>query len=145
LYKEAKAAILNEEVVMPEYFSAEAKDLITRLLDKNFKTRLGCTEFECKDSIKKHPFFANIDWDKLAKCEIPAPYTPKLKSVDDLNYIDPMFKNAVISKAKEQPTAVEKKANKMHINWDFAYVHPRYKLGIADAIEEQKQQQQESK
>jgi hypothetical protein len=39
---------------------------------------------------------------------------------------------------KEKPTPLEKKANKLHADWEFAYVHPRYNQAIEEIIEEQK-------
>ena len=43
--------------------SDELKDLITKLLDKNPTKRLGTTNDA--DEIVNHPFFADMDWDKL--------------------------------------------------------------------------------
>ena len=44
--------------------SEEAKDLITKLLDRNFKNRLGAYDV---DDIKNHPFFEGIDWNNIKK------------------------------------------------------------------------------
>ena len=43
--------------------SDSAKDLVGRLLDKNYKTRLG--SLPGRYGIKSHPFFKNIDWADL--------------------------------------------------------------------------------
>ena len=40
------------------------------------------------DSIKKHPFFADIDWDKVMNKEYKAPIRPKLKNGWDTKYFD---------------------------------------------------------
>ena len=84
---------------MPESFSPEAADLIKKFLDKNPKTRLGCCNREILD-IKEHPFFASIDWEKLAKKELEPPYIPKLENEEDCKYIDNDFKKRPIPEQK---------------------------------------------
>lgn len=50
------------------------KDLITKLLCRKRIFRLGNLEKGSKD-IKEHPYFKDVDWEKMLKQEIP---TPKL-------------------------------------------------------------------
>lgn len=47
----------------PFFVSADAQDIMTRLLRKEPKKRLGYKDFE--QTIKKHRFFRKIDWKKL--------------------------------------------------------------------------------
>lgn len=54
-------AILFQEVPFPSFISPEAKDLISKLLDVNPKTRLGAGVNGAKN-IKSHIFFKSIDW-----------------------------------------------------------------------------------
>ena len=54
--------------------SDDLKDLIRRLLDKNPNTRLGSKGDA--DEIVYHPWFHDVDWDKLMKKELTAPYIP---------------------------------------------------------------------
>ena len=63
--------------------SADAQDLIVKLLDKNKKTRLGANGI---DEILKHPWFRNLDIEKLLKKELEPPYKPEIK--EDLAYFD---------------------------------------------------------
>jgi serine/threonine protein kinase len=63
---------------MPSNFSPEASDLVSKLLDKNPSTRIGCVKERGILDIKEHPWFAEIDWDKLAKKQLTPPYQPKL-------------------------------------------------------------------
>ncbi|RNF12738.1 rac serine-threonine kinase-like protein [Trypanosoma rangeli] len=51
--------------------SEQAKDLLHRLLDRNPQTRLQDLE-----EFKKHPFFDDIDWEKLSQREIEPPFRP---------------------------------------------------------------------
>lgn len=68
--------------------SPMAKDIIKKLLDKNRKKRLG-SNGGLKE-ILAHPFFADIDLEKLLKKEIPPPYMPKMAQKEgfDLSYFD---------------------------------------------------------
>lgn len=50
--------------------SEDAKSLIRRLLDINQNTRLGANGIQ---EIKKHPFFASVDWEKMYKKQIAPP------------------------------------------------------------------------
>uniref|UniRef100_K3WPX8 Protein kinase domain-containing protein n=1 Tax=Globisporangium ultimum (strain ATCC 200006 / CBS 805.95 / DAOM BR144) TaxID=431595 RepID=K3WPX8_GLOUD len=56
---------------LPEYLSDEAKDLITKLLQKDPKARLGSGEAGIND-IKVHPFFRGIDFDNHMQAPLPA-------------------------------------------------------------------------
>lgn len=53
--------------------SADAQDLIVKLLDKNRKTRLGANGI---DEILEHPWFSDIDKDRLLAKELDPPYVP---------------------------------------------------------------------
>ena len=63
--------------------SPEAQDLIVKLLDKNRMTRLGVNGVQ---EILSHPWFKDLDMDKLLKKELTPPYIPKVKA--DLAYFD---------------------------------------------------------
>jgi hypothetical protein len=71
--------ILNKEVQYPNNvnISDTAKDLISKLLNKQSDKRLGSNNgFE---EIKKHEFFKDINFDDLINKKINAPYKPILK------------------------------------------------------------------
>jgi len=53
--------------------SEEAKDLISRLLDKEKKTRLGANGV---DEILSHPWFGDLDTQKLLRRELESSYKP---------------------------------------------------------------------
>ena len=55
--------------------SEPVKDILKRLLDRDPTRRLGV---KGTDEVKKHPFFATIDWDKLLRKQIPAPFRPNV-------------------------------------------------------------------
>ena len=71
--------------------SEDAKDVIRKLLEKNPKKRLGSQNGI--EEIKKHPFFASIDFDLIVQKKIPAPFIPELTNDTDVQYFDEEFTN----------------------------------------------------
>lgn len=64
--------ILKKKLTLPFYMSADAKDIITKLLKKNPRSRLGANEAEDLPKMRKHRFFRKLDWKKLeAREEVP--------------------------------------------------------------------------
>jgi len=82
--------ILNGDLRFPSYISPEAQGLLEGLLTRDPEKRLGSATKDAKD-IKSHPFFKNIDWDKLYRKEIVAQFVPPVKSEADTAHIDPVF------------------------------------------------------
>jgi len=65
-------------------FSPVLKDLLSKLLDKNKLTRLGSKGAE---SVRSHPWFQNIKWNKLLSKDHRAPFVPVLKAEDDVQWL----------------------------------------------------------
>lgn len=82
--------ILNAELKFPSHVSPAAQDLLTGLLTRDPEKRLG-NGSDGYGAIKKHPFFSEIDWDKLEKKEIEPPFKPGVRSKTDISQIDTMF------------------------------------------------------
>jgi serum/glucocorticoid-regulated kinase 2 len=55
--------------------SSDARNLITRLLNREPEGRLGS---EGAEEIKKHPFFKSIDFKKLLAKQIQPPFKPNV-------------------------------------------------------------------
>ena len=87
--------ILTEEVRIPPFMSADAKDLIVHLLEKNPNFRLGGGSDTGAKDVLDHPFFAPIDLVKLENKEIAPPFVPTIKSETDASNFDPTFTNEV--------------------------------------------------
>ncbi|KAF2133237.1 kinase-like protein [Dothidotthia symphoricarpi CBS 119687] len=68
--------IVKQKLALPYYMSADAKDLLTRLLRKEPKKRLGYNMPKDLQIIKSHRFFRKIDWKKLQARELEPPIQP---------------------------------------------------------------------
>jgi serine/threonine protein kinase len=73
--------------VYPKYFSEEAVDLLKHLLTPDLSSRYGNLKGGCQDVID-HPWFKSIDFDKLAKREIKAPFIPHVQGEGDASNFD---------------------------------------------------------
>jgi serine/threonine protein kinase len=74
LYKNIERGSLS----LPKYLSADARSLITGLLNKNPEKRLGGREDA--EEIKRHPWFAGIDWE-VAENRGLKPPKPEVREV----------------------------------------------------------------
>eukprot|EP00656_Telonema_subtile_P033681 TRINITY_DN3747_c0_g2_i1.p1 TRINITY_DN3747_c0_g2~~TRINITY_DN3747_c0_g2_i1.p1 ORF type:complete len:620 (+),score=129.25 TRINITY_DN3747_c0_g2_i1:33-1892(+) len=70
-----KDRICNEKVKLPSFLSSECHSLFKGLLHRDPEMRLGASMCN-HSSIRKHPFFKGINWDKLEACEIEPPIRP---------------------------------------------------------------------
>ncbi|KAL0586577.1 hypothetical protein ABG067_003751 [Albugo candida] len=64
----------------PPYVSRQAESIIRQLLNRNPKERLGANG--CSE-VKNHPFFEDIDWEKLLRKEIQPPFRPCHTAMND--------------------------------------------------------------
>ncbi|ORX76083.1 Pkinase-domain-containing protein [Anaeromyces robustus] len=79
--------ILEGRLRWPSYFDPAAKDLIKRLLSPDLTKRYGNLKSGSAD-IKKHKWFSEIDWKKLAEVKVKAPYIPPFTSEGDASNFD---------------------------------------------------------
>jgi serine/threonine protein kinase len=68
--------ILKQKLSLPFYLSPDAKDLLTRLLRKDPKKRLGYNMAKDMQTIKNHRFFRKINWKELQAREAVPPIQP---------------------------------------------------------------------
>ncbi|KAJ2455015.1 rim15, signal transduction response regulator [Coemansia sp. RSA 2336] len=73
----------DDEAEIPD-ISPEARDFITRLLNKDPRQRLG---HNGAAEVKAHPIFRGIDWDTLLETQ-PA-FIPTVENMEDTDYFDP--------------------------------------------------------
>jgi p70 ribosomal S6 kinase len=86
--KDLQKKILTGKLVIPERLSLPAKSIIKAFLTRHVPKRLGSSGIE---KIKKHKFFADINWKKLANKELPPPFVPELKDSEDISCFDTKF------------------------------------------------------
>jgi len=79
--------ILEGRLRWPSYFDPAAKDLIKRLLSPDLTKRYGNLKSGSAD-IKKHKWFSEIDWKKLAEVKVKAPYIPPFTGEGDASNFD---------------------------------------------------------
>ncbi|KAJ7220493.1 kinase-like domain-containing protein [Mycena pura] len=82
--------ILTDPLNFPPDMSPEARTVMTGLLQRDPAKRLGA---HGSDEIKKHLFFAKIDWNRLLLKKYPPPFKPSVESVLDVANFDPDFTN----------------------------------------------------
>lgn len=82
--------ILLGKFVLPYYLSQNARSIISGLLTPTPENRLG---FKGAQEIKVHPFFQDINWEKLARKEVTPPFNPNVPGLMDTTYFERKFLN----------------------------------------------------
>jgi len=114
--------IMKEKLHFPKKMSEEAKSLISGLLERNPSDRLSDPE-----AIRRHPYFAGLDWDKLYRKEIMAPYVPPVKDEKATNMISSEFTSEDAKMSLHEDSNMKAAEQQPHIP-DFTFVAPS-KLG----------------
>jgi serine/threonine protein kinase len=83
--------IVKQKLTLPFFLSADAKDLLTRLLRKDPAKRLGSNMPKDLTAIKKHRFFRKIDWKALAARELEPPIQPMITDPELAENFAPEF------------------------------------------------------
>lgn len=85
--------ILQDPLRFPDEVGKEARSLLTLLLNRDPKQRLGVNGAQ---DIKNHPFFArHIDWKQLIAKKIQPPFKPAVASAIDTSNFDEEFTSEV--------------------------------------------------
>ena len=79
--------IIAGKIRYPSYFTNEAKDLLRNLLTADLTKRFGNLANGSRD-IFGHAYFAEVDWSRLYRKEIPAPYVPRVQGDGDSSNFD---------------------------------------------------------
>ncbi|XP_075987788.1 ribosomal protein S6 kinase alpha-5-like [Anticarsia gemmatalis] len=103
---------------VPPDVSPEVQDFIRKLLVKDPRRRLGGGEGDA-DELKRHPFFQNLDWEAVARREIPAPFVPVLShAADTCNFADEFTRMP----PTDSPAQAPKHHDKLFLG--YSYVAP---------------------
>ncbi|KAH8399369.1 hypothetical protein KR215_008937 [Drosophila sulfurigaster] len=95
--------ILVEDVKFPRNITDEAKGLLSGLLAKDPRNRLGGGQDDVKE-IQAHPFFASINWTDLVLKKITPPFKPQVTSDTDTRYFDEEFTGESVELTPPDPT-----------------------------------------
>ena len=106
--------ILKSKLVMPYFLSPDAKDLLTRLLRKEPKKRLGGCMPKDMQTIKKHRFFRKIAWAKLEKRELEPPIKPLITDPELAENFSSEFTELAVSPPVVPAPLQEKMATNEH-------------------------------
>uniref|UniRef100_A0A8C4RCH7 non-specific serine/threonine protein kinase n=1 Tax=Eptatretus burgeri TaxID=7764 RepID=A0A8C4RCH7_EPTBU len=82
--------ILMEDIRFPRTLSNDAKALLSGLLKKDPKQRLGGGPDDAKE-IMRHSFFAGIVWQDVYERKLQPPFKPHVTSETDTRYFDEEF------------------------------------------------------
>ncbi|KAM7119932.1 LOW QUALITY PROTEIN: RAC-alpha serine/threonine-protein kinase-like [Molossus nigricans] len=88
--------ILMEEIRFPRTLSPEAKALLSGLLKKDPKQRLGGGSEDAKE-IVQHRFFASIMWQDVYEKKLIPPFKPQVTPETDTRYFDEEFTAQMIT------------------------------------------------
>jgi len=119
--------IIRAKLTFPPYLSDKAKSFLSQLLDRNPKHRLGGSESDA-DDVKRHPFFDTIDWNKMLKKELKAPFKPQiLHGKLDTSNFDDEFKQETPRDTPVMQSSLSRQNSKMFP--DFSYTQDGSVLG----------------
>lgn len=79
--------IVEGKVRYPSAMSKDARDIISGLCTVDVSKRLGNIKGGAA-TVKEHPWFKDIDWDRLYHRKMQGPIVPHLKSADDTRNFD---------------------------------------------------------
>lgn len=134
--------ILKAKLGMPDHLSPEAQSLLRALFKRNPLNRLGASEDGIED-IKRHEFFATIDWPNLEQKKVRPPFIPAV-SRDDAFYFDSEF----TSKSPRDSPGGPVSASAHEIFRGFSFIAPGLLLddslagnGFVNSMQPQQQQQ----
>ncbi|KAJ3444284.1 ribosomal protein S6 KINASE [Anaeramoeba flamelloides] len=94
--------ILRAKLKIPFYVEDEPRDLIKKLLDRNTKTRLNI------DDIKRHAFFADLDWKKVYNKGYKPDFIPNIEDITDVGNFDEEFTEEKVEDSLVQVSAIGK-------------------------------------
>ncbi|KAM9477506.1 LOW QUALITY PROTEIN: ribosomal protein S6 kinase alpha-2 [Clarias gariepinus] len=115
--KETMALILKAKLGMPQFLSSEVQSLLRALFKRNPTNRLGAGP-DGVEEIKRHHFFATIDWNKLYRKELKPPFKPAVGRPEDTFHFDPEF----TSRTPTDSPGVPPSANAHQLFRGFSFV-----------------------
>ena len=107
--------IVKSKLTLPYFLGPDAKDLLTRLLRKEPRKRLGGNMPKDMQAIKKHRFFRKIDWKLLEQRKMEPPIQPLITDPELAENFSAEFTSLALSPLAEThstvPWAMEEETN----------------------------------
>jgi len=116
--KETMSQILKAKLGMPDYLSLPAQSLLRALFKRNPVNRLGYGS-EGVEDLKRHEFFATINWDDLKDRKVDPPFKPTIVP-DETFHFDATF----TSKTPKDSPGIPPSATAHELFRGFSYVAP---------------------
>lgn len=116
--KETLTQILKAKLAMPSNLSPEAQSLLRALFKRNPANRLGAGAGGVED-LKRHEFFASIDFEALHAKKIKPPFQPAVCGPEDA-YFDSEYTN----KTPKDSPGIPVSAENYELFKGFSYVAP---------------------
>ena len=115
-------SICNDSVDYPRWLSKEAINMVDKLLQRDPENRIGCCEGS--DPIRQHSFFKSIDWELLEMKKLSPPFTPKVRSSNDVGNFDADF---TIEPPQITPSDAKIIEEMLQSEFEgFSYTNPNY-------------------
>ena len=119
--------IYDKKIKYPSWIEENAKDLINKLLNKDPEKRIGSGK-EGAESIKKHPFFSDIDWNKALNKELRPPFIPKIENETDIKYFEKSLVESPVFSDSSLQLVYNTEENEDEDDYDgFTFVATSYK------------------
>lgn len=93
--------ILTAPLKIPKWCDAPTKSILTELLRRPIAKRLGCGPLGVA-AIKRHAFFASIDWAALGAKKVAPPFVPAMEGPCDTSNFDARF---TVERAVDTPVS----------------------------------------
>ncbi|KAJ3981105.1 kinase-like domain-containing protein [Lentinula detonsa] len=85
-----KSAISKDSLKFPTDLiplSDDGTDILKQLIERDPTKRIGCRSTDQLDDFREHPWFGNLEWDRLETKELTAPFIIDLKQANfDVTY-----------------------------------------------------------
>jgi len=78
--------IMHAKLEIPDTLDQSTQSIVNGLLERDPNKRLADAT-----QIKSHPYFKGMDWDKILRKEVKAPFVPPVKGKMDVSMVDPAF------------------------------------------------------
>jgi serine/threonine protein kinase len=120
---ELQAAIIGTQVRIPDFFSAELKSLISKLLERHPEQRLQRLQ-----DLFAHPFFKGLAQGRVVSCDTKPEFVPELANAVEVKYFAPAVTQLPIPSYLDQPT------DPRDLSHLAGYVYPRHAVDtVGDA------------